>query len=516
MATAEVYRHRGLLGPRTTLAAAMAAGLLLLLGPTAYAATITVNSLQDTGAPGICVLRDAVTAANAMTATNGCAAGTGDDTIQFSVAGTILLSSSLPTITDSNLTIIGPPSPGITLDGGNMVQVMQVSPGATVKVDRMKIANGFDNATDVSQGGAGIRNEGTLTVSNSTFSGNRAISYGGGIANEAATLTVSNSTFFGNSSRGGGAILSLRGTLTVNNSTFSDDSSEEFGGAIYCANYDAGTLTVSNSTFSGNTAPRAGGGIFNDFRATVSNSTFSDNSALDGGGILNYNTMGVTNSTFSGNRAPVRGGGISSENLDGREVTLRVTNSTFSGNSADLTGGNGIYNQAGHIASIKSTILASSVSGNCSGTMTDDGYNISNDSSCGFSATGSHNNTNPMLDPAGLANNGGPTQTIALLEGSPAIDAIPLDSCTDPAGNRLATDQRGLPRPDAGEHVCDIGAYEFQDAPVFAGQPGKPNCHGKSVSALAKEFGGLDAAASALGFPSVQALQNAIWAFCSG
>jgi probable HAF family extracellular repeat protein len=53
-------------------------------------------------------------------------------------------------------------------------------------------------------------------------------------------------------------------------------------------------------------------------------------------------------------------------------------------------------------------------------------------------------------------------------------------------------------------------------ATAFAGTPGTPNCHGESVSALVREFGGLKAAASALGFPSVQALQDAIRAFCSG
>jgi hypothetical protein len=95
-------------------------------------------------------------------------------------------------------------------------------------------------------------------------------------------------------------------------------------------------------------------------------------------------------------------------------------------------------------------------SGNCSGTIIDAGYNISDDNTCGFSATGSHNNINPRLDPAGLYNNGGPTQTIALLAGSPAIDAIPLYWCTD----QLTADQRGFPRPDKGEKVCNIGAYE--------------------------------------------------------
>jgi hypothetical protein len=160
--------------------------------------------------------------------------------------------------------------------------------------------------------------------------------------------------------------------------------------------------------------------------------------------------------------------------------------------------------------------------GNCfnnSGTITDAGYNISEDTTCGFANTGSANNgdgVNPLLSPAGLVDNGGPTETIALQDGSPAIDAIPIADCTDQASppKPIITDQRGFPRPDAGEQVCNIGAYEFQDAPVFAGQPGKANCHGKSVSALAQKYGGLAAAASALGFASVNALQDAIKAFC--
>jgi hypothetical protein len=71
--------------------------------------------------------------------------------------------------------------------------------------------------------------------------------------------------------------------------------------------------------------------------------------------------------------------------------------------------------------------------------------------------------------PAGLANNGGPTQTIALLDGSPAIDAIPLADCADQASplNPVITDQRSFPRPDAGKAFCDIGAYEVQDTPFI-------------------------------------------------
>lgn len=102
---------------------------------------------------------------------------------------------------------------------------------------------------------------------------------------------------------------------------------------------------------------------------------------------------------------------------------------------------------------------------NCAGTINDAGYNISDDSSCGFSATGSLNNTDSMLDPAGLSNNGGPTETIALLASSPAVDAIPVADCTDQASpsNPIVTDQRGFLRPDNSEGACDVGAYEFQD-----------------------------------------------------
>jgi hypothetical protein len=224
-----------------------------------------------------------------------------------------------------------------------------------------------------------------------------------------------------------------------------------------------------------------------------------------GGGISSGGTLAVTNSTFSGNNAET-GGGISSGG------TLAVTNSTFSGNSSRL--GGGIFNDAN--ASLKNTILAASSGGNCSGTITDAGYNISDDNTCGFAKTGSANNgdnVNPLLSPAGLANNGGRTQTIALQSGSPAIDSIPVAACTDQSipPKLITSDQRGFPRPDAGELVCDIGAYEFQD---FAGQPGAANCHGMTVSALAQEFGSIKAAASALHFPSVRALQNAIRAFC--
>ena len=99
--------------------------------------------------------------------------------------------------------------------------------------------------------------------------------------------------------------------------------------------------------------------------------------------------------------------------------------------------------------------------GNCAGTIDSHGYNLSSDSTCNFNGPGDMNGINPMLGT--LGNNGGPTQTMTLPSGSPAIDAGNPNGCTDGAGHLLKTDQRGFPRPnneDSGG--CDIGAFERQ------------------------------------------------------
>ena len=481
-----IARLRAPLRVRTVLAVAIAGAFALSLSTAARAATITVNSLADPGATGICALRDAITAADTLTATNGCAAGTGNDTIQFSVSGTITLASTLPQITH-RLRISGPVSTSITINGNGFGggQVMQVASGATLHLKYLTIANG---ATVF---GGGIFNSGTLTVTKSAVSGNFGLAQGGGIFNQ-GTLRIANSTVFGNEAQGGGGGIENDGTLVVIDSTFSSNGGGD--GAAGILNDDGGTLTITNSTF------------------------FDNTSSHGAGAIANAGTLTITNSTFSGNRcmhdcsAGVENGG-----------TLTVTNSTFSGNMGSP---GGVDN--GGSASLKNTILAGSMLApppfgrgeNCSGSLkTDAGYNISDDSTCGFAKTGSANNgdgVDPLLSTDGLADNGGPTETIALASGSPAIDAIPVADCTDQASpaKRVSVDQRGLPRPDAGEDVCDIGAYESQE--TFAGLPGAANCRGVSVSALALQFGFIDAAASALGFPSVKALQKAIRAFCGG
>jgi hypothetical protein len=135
------------------LGAVVLIGLIVGRAPNAGAwATITVNSLADPGKPGICALRDAITAANTQTATNGCTAGKGRDTIVFSVTGTILLADTLPEVTDSQLTINGP----ITIDGGNVVQpLMQVASAATLNLKKVTISHGGNPSSDVGGYGAG-------------------------------------------------------------------------------------------------------------------------------------------------------------------------------------------------------------------------------------------------------------------------------------------------------------------------------------------------------------------------
>lgn len=232
-----------------------------------------------------------------------------------------------------------------------------------------------------------------------------------------------------------GAKLALRDLTVADGFADTDGLKGGIGGGI---ENRGGTLTVARSTFSGNNAVDVGGGIAN----------------------MNGGKLKVVNSTFSGNRAGEAGGAILNS---GR---LDVTYSTFSGNAAELVGG-GIENANVAVAkaTLSNTILAKSTNGNihnacaagrCRGTITDGGYNISDDSSFRFTDPTSKTRTNPRLDPGGLQYNGGPTKTIALQETSPALNAIPEG--TNGCGTIIKTDQRGVSRPQGKR--CDAGAFE--------------------------------------------------------
>ncbi len=201
----------------------------------------------------------------------------------------------------------------------------------------------------------------------------------------------------------------------------------------------------------------------------VTNSTFSGNGAIVGGGIYGNHTGGtlgagtVTNSTFSGNA------GSAIVNA----ATLTVTNSTFVTNAIENTDLCGDTGNAPCPVTLRNTIVANSSGGSCYGNIIDGGHNLDDGTSCGFSeANGSLSNTDPQLDPAGLQDNGGPTETVALCTGadepagctaaSPAIDAGDPVVCAMATGDAPVNslDQRGFARPGSGHTDCSIGPYE--------------------------------------------------------
>jgi hypothetical protein len=368
-----------------------------------------------------------------------------------------------PAIYTENLTIgislkiIGSDAKTTIIDGGGVNTVVTIpNANAHVRLSKLTIRNG--RAVD----GGGVLNSGTLTINNSTLSGNQTYndtmqveSHGGGIYN-------------------GGSLLINSSTLT-GNATYNPFGNGRGGGI-----YNGGSLKINSSTLSGNVAAAYsftgfGGGISNGGTLTINNSTLSGNSArtefgyAQGGGISNGGMLTINNSTLSGNSSSTNklrknpnayGGGIDNSG------TLKIGNSTLSGNSS-YTGvgeghGGGIYNLSGYTAALQNSIVTNSPSGgNCDGSMTSNGYNLSSDYTCNFNNTGDLNNTSPLL--GRLKDNGGPTQTIRLLKGSPAIDAGNPNGCNDERGKLLKTDQRGWARPgkyDTGS--CDIGAFERQ------------------------------------------------------
>lgn len=286
-------------------AVAAVLGLLALWSavPRAQAAAIVVNSRSDfAGLNNECTLREAIINANNNADTYAdCAAGSGADTISFSIRGTITVlgSNPLPAITD-NLTMSGPGAGSLIITSSNAMGEISIEPGVT--------ANLFG-----------------LTIQNF-----------GGIHNRGGNLTVSSCVLSHNSGVHGAVLFNIS-TLTVRDSIFSNNRSR----AIY--NAVNAPLIVTGSTFSGNTAWSSGVGIFNNGKATVSNSVFSNNHArtMNGGGIDNGGSLTVMNSTFMNNTSDYRGGGI--VQISGM---LTLAGVLFTGNSAADRGA-AVYSEGG-------------------------------------------------------------------------------------------------------------------------------------------------------------------------
>jgi uncharacterized repeat protein (TIGR01451 family) len=220
---------------------------------------------------------------------------------------------------------------------------------------------------------------------------------------------------------------------------------------------NAGNLTLNNLIVSGGNLGNGfiGGGVANVSALTVNNSTFTGNSIEGGGAISNQNgTATITNSTFTGNTAIGTAGGGAIHVQSG---TVSVINSTIANNITTNSSGGGIRVQGG-VLNLKNTIIAGNTaptSPDLAGNFTSQGYNlVQNQAGAnGFVATDLPNGTNPLL--AGLANNGGPTPTLALPVNSPAVNAVGAGSCS------VSTDQRGVARPQPAGGLCDIGAFEL-------------------------------------------------------
>ena len=368
---------------------------VLLLASPVYAADIRLSSS--------CSLADAIIAANRDRPEGGCPAGRGADSI--ALTRDITLYGGLPKIT-SNIAIEGN---GYAISGGNRYRMFYNDGGALtikdltmtkgyVEGDLIRNADGkVKNATANPFGGAIVNWKGTLTVSDSAFSGNSANIWGGAIYNfgeliisesvfsdnsaesggailnggelsisdstfsdnsaeaggavhNVGELSISDSVFSGNSTEYGGAIVNWRGTVAISDSTFSGNSTEYGGGAI---NNSDGELNIINSSFSDNSA-ESGGAIANYGYLSISESSFSDNSAESGGAIANgYGELSIVNSSFSDNSA--EGGGAITNGDDGE---LSISESSFSGNSAK-GGGAAIFN-LGELSIVNSTFSGSS------------------------------------------------------------------------------------------------------------------------------------------------------------
>lgn len=375
----------------------------------------------------------------------------------------------------------------VTIDGGGSAQIFSVTATFTLSLQNLKIANG--NLSGAFVAGGGIANFGTVNAIGCTFSGNQA-------AGSAASA--------GDSARGG-AIYN-NGVLNISGCTFSGNAASSTGGtfqniaeggAIFCDSDSS--LSIDTTTFSANAAsavaPSGGqsiaeaGAIFLDsgVSAVITGSTFASNTASStgpgsrnvfGGAIMNESaTATITNCTFAGNDASSvgRGGAISHS-----FATTTIRNCTFSGNSAGV--GHALFVINSNNLSLTNTILAGFPGDNCatqSSSIADGGHNLEDGATCGFTGAGCPSTSgtsfcglDPGLDPAGLAGNGGPTQTLALCTGngtpsgctmaSPAIDAGDQGVCSTTTGTAPVNnvDQRGFGRPGSGHLSCAIGAFE--------------------------------------------------------
>lgn len=496
-------RTASVLGGAGVLAAGSAAAVLTALAGTAAAsATLTVDSSADgiaTAAnctdvtPGNCTLRDA-----ALAALDG-------DIITFDAAVTSITLTE-GTVNTRAVSLIGPGSSALTITTAgaagdyNLFRVGGIGDvvisGMTLTKNRTKTANdgkftlddvAITGSTGQYGGALYAGNDGELEIKNSSFEDNYATDNGGAIyIYSDNNTTISNSDFLNNetANEGGAIYASYASNVSLIDSEVSGNTAAGRGGGIRFDMYDFDEVNIIGCTIDSNVSGEYGGAIdFGEYlTVVVSNTTVSNNSANGGAG-LNFDDVyidaTINNSTITANTSSNGGGGV----YINAGSALTVNQSTISANIAQGTasqsyGGGGISIGGAPIGNDPAVVTLSGtiVSGNTSalaGLADISLYNSDPTATGSFTATnsligevdprvtsnGTNNvtSTNPML--GALADNGGATKTMALLTGSPAIDAGPSPVAAFD-GNEF--DQRGTGFVRIFGTLVDIGAYEVQ------------------------------------------------------
>lgn len=398
-------------------------------GPLALIVDTLADEADLSPGDGVCVttsnrcsLRAAIEEANGFP---------GADTIALG-PGVYPLTTGILTITDS-VEITGADRATTIIDGagvtsqGGLIELR----APTVKLARMTVRNAKNLSTNFGTP-AISQSTGSVTIEQVIIRDNVAA-----IGCSSGTLMIDDSIISNNSGSYGGTIMNFGGNVTIRRSVISDNVQTIAAG-------------IMNTPLPPHDQTTPGYGELTLIESLVSNNRSTEGAA---GGILNYGTLLVKSSTISGNSAPTYGGGIQS--VGG---TTTIVNSTVVGNQAPV--GGGLSGNSSNVT-VRNTLLANNLpGGNCAGpsVTTSLGTSLDSDGSCGFSPNqGNLINVNPKLGP--LQDNGGPTWTYGLLDGSPAIDKADNATCG-------SIDQRGLPRPkvgiSGGQASCDIGAFELQ------------------------------------------------------